>query len=274
MRKKNEKTIISVIIPAYRQEKTIIKDILRIQKVLDQIRHKYEMIVVVDGMLDETFSRAKKLESKKIKIVGYQNNRGKGYAIRYGMVRSKGDIVGFIDSGMDLNPNGLSMLLEHFEWYNAHIIVGSKRHPVSKIKYPFNRRIISALSQIFIRSLFGLNVRDTQVGMKFFKRKVIEKVLPRLLVKHYAFDIEILVVSHSLGFKRIYEAPIELKWRSGSSITTSNLWTVLANTFFDTMGIYYRLKMLNYYSNKNKKRWKYDLDLQVKGNSRARVAGA
>jgi glycosyltransferase involved in cell wall biosynthesis len=265
---RRNKTIISVIIPAYKQEKSIAKDLRRIEKVLRQLRQSFEIIVVVDGFTDKTFDNAKKVKSKYIKVVGYDKNLGKGYAIRYGIVRSKGNIVGFVDAGMDLNPNGLAMLLEHFEWYNADIIVGSKRHPVSKIHYPIKRKIISYCSQLLIRFLFGLEIRDTQVGMKFFKREVLESVMPRLIVKQYAFDIEILVVAHTLGYIRIYEAPVELNWNLGPGITVKNLWKILLLTFIDTIAIFYRLKILHYYSDRNKKQWKYDSNVSFRVNLR------
>lgn len=257
---------ISVIIPAFRQDRTIIRDMKKVQEALSQTDHPYEIIVVVDGKIDKTFEKASRYNSKNIKVFGYETNHGKGYAIRYGMVRSKGDIVGFIDAGMDLNPNGLSMLLEHFKWYNADIIVGSKRHPVSKINYPLDRKIISLLSQWFIRILFGLNVRDTQVGMKFFRREVLEDVLPRLLVKNFAFDIEVLTVAHCLGYRRIFEAPIELNFNFKGSIVSRNILPILLKTFWDTLAIFYRLKMLRYYSNQNKRKWRFDPELHFKVN--------
>lgn len=257
---------VSIIVPAYRQEKTIAKDLLRIKRALVGLRYNSEIIVVVDGIVDKTFQNAKKLKADNIKVVGYEQNHGKGYAIRYGMVRAKGNIIGFMDSGMDINPNSLSMLLEHFEWYNADAIIGSKRHPVSKVTYPFNRKIISLLSQVFIRILFGLNVRDTQVGMKFFRRDVIQNVLPRLLVKKFAFDIEILVVSFHLGYKRIFEAPIELDFKFKRSLVSQNLLRAIARTLWDTLATFYRLKILRYYDDGNRRKWKYDPDLDFKVN--------
>ena len=182
------------------------------------------------------------------------------------MVRAKGDIIGFIDAGMDLNPNGLSMLLEHFKWYNADIIVGSKRHPVSKVDYPLDRKIVSYLSQLFIRIFFGLKVRDTQVGMKFFRREVLLDVLPRLLVKKFAFDIETLVVAYYLGYKRIFEAPIELHFNLKGSIVSQNFLQIILRTFWDTLAIFYRLRILGYYKNANKRKWIYDPELQFKIN--------
>ncbi|MBU1031783.1 glycosyltransferase, partial [Patescibacteria group bacterium] len=211
--------LITIIVPCYKQEQTIVKDLLRIKKVLDKLRYPAELICVVDGKIDKTFERASKFAKKyeNVKVIGYETNRGKGYAVRFGMAESSGDIIGFIDAGMDLNPNGLSMLLEHFEWYDADIIVGSKRHPVSKVDYPWQRRILSMGYQFLVWLLFGLKIRDTQVGMKFFRRRILEKVLPRLLVKRFAFDVEMLAVANYLGYKRIFDAPIDIKLHFGGT---------------------------------------------------------
>lgn len=262
----NKKHLISLIMPAYKQEKTIEKDLLRIKNAMDQLRHDYEIIVVVDGLIDETLRNVRKIRSKKIIARGYKHNHGKGHALRYGMARAKGDVIGFIDAGMDLNPNGLSMLLEHFEWYSADIIIGSKWHPVSKVNYPLFRKIISLGYSYLVKILFGLRIKDTQLGMKFFKREVLEVVLPRLLVKKYAIDVEILAVADRLGYKRIYEAPIELDWKDVSSIVSKNLQTSIWNMFLDTLAIFYRLKILKYYDSSSKRKWKYNPELNFRVN--------
>lgn len=258
--------LVSVIIPVYKQEKSIEKDLLRIKGVMDQIRYPYELIVVVDGDLDKTQENAKKVRAHNILVIGYEHNHGKGHAVRYGMARSKGDIVAFIDAGMDINPNGLSMLLEHFEWYNADIIVGSKLHPVSKVKYPFSRKVMSWGYRLLVRMLFGLSIRDTQVGMKFFRRKVLEDTAPRLLVKTYAFDIEILAVANYLGYRRIFEAPIELDFRGMSSVSQKGFWKTVFHMLWDTLAVFYRLKILHYYDDKNNRQWKYDPELKFRVN--------
>ena len=250
-RQKNQKNLLSVIVPAYKQEKTIQGDLRNIEKVLRKIRYDYELICVIDGIADRTFEKAKKVKSQKIKVIAYKKNHGKGYAIRYGMRKAKGEIIAFIDAGMDLDPNGLSMLLEHFEWYDADIIIGSKRHPVSKINYPWQRRILSFGYQLLVKLLFGLKIRDSQVGMKFFQKKVLQNVLPRLLVKKYAFDIEMLAVAHRLGYKRIFEAPINLEWTEGNSVLSKSLWETIYHMLIDTAAIFYRLKILHYYDKKD-----------------------
>lgn len=253
--------LLSLIIPVYHQEKTIRRQLQNILGELGQIPVPYEVIVVVDGMDDKSFEEAKKVRSDNVQVTGYKSNHGKGYAVRYGMGKSKGDIIGFLDSGGDLSESGLSMMLEHFKWYNADVIVGSKRHPVSKIQYPLERRILSWGYQQLTHMLFGLNVRDTQAGMKLYRRNVLEDVLPRLLVKEFAFDIEILAVAYHLGYTRIYEAPIELDFTGMSSITSSSMWKIIWNMLVDTVAVFYRLRILHYYDNLNSRKWRYDKEL-------------
>lgn len=262
--------LISVIVPAYKKEKSIVKDLRRIKSVLDKLRYPVEIICVVDGREDKTYEKARTFTRKyrNVKTVGYETNRGKGFAVRFGMAQSRGEIIAFIDAGMDVDPNGLSMLLEHFEWYKADIIVGSKRHPVSKVNYPWQRRILSFGYQILVRTLFGLKIKDTQVGIKFFRREVLEKVLPRLLVKTFAFDIEILSVAHHLGYKRIYEAPVDIKLVFGhnSAITSSKFVNIVWLMIKDTLAVFYRLRILNYYSVKNRRKWRFDPELNFRVN--------
>lgn len=240
---------LSVVIPAYKQENTIVKDIKNIDRILKSLGYDYEIIVVIDGIVDDTYRNALKLKSSKIKVIGYKKNEGKGHAIRYGMMRAKGDVIGFIDAGMDIHPTGLKMLISHMEWYDADIVVGSKLHPVSKVNYPLSRTIISWGYRLLTKTLFGFKVRDTQVGIKFFKRKVVRKVLPLLLVKRYAFDIELLAVAYSCGFKRIFEAPVEINF-NGTSIISKSIWSTILLMLWDTLTVFYRLKIIHYYSKK------------------------
>lgn len=257
---------LSVILPAYRQERTIEKSVRELDASLVRLQIPYEIIVVADGREDRTFERAKRLQKKHIIVIGYQHNHGKGYAVRYGMARAKGDIIVFIDAGGDIHPDGVSMLLAHFRWYNADIVIGSKRHPASKVHYPWFRKVLSWGYQQLMRALFGLNIRDSQVGLKLFRRKVLEDVLPRLLVKRFAFDIEMLVVAHSLGYTKIYEAPIELDFSGISTITSGRVWSESASMLWDTLAVFYRLKILHYYSDTNKRRWRYDPELNFRIN--------
>lgn len=255
-----------MIIPFYQAEKTVVNNLKKVQGVLEELGHDYEIIAVVDGRIGRTYERAKKIASKKIKIVGYRKNHGKGYALRYGMARSRGELIGFIDGGEDLNPIGLRMLLAHFAWYDADIIIGSKWHPVSIVSYPWWRKILSYGYSLLVKILFGLRVKDTQLGMKFFRRKVLEDVLPRLLVKKFAVDIEMLAVANRLGYQRIYEAPVELDWRQIESNLSKDLLRSIWEMFTDTLAVFYRLKILRYYDDQSQRKWRYDRDLNFRVN--------
>ena len=161
----NNSEFISIIVPAYKQEKTIEKDLLRIKNVMDKVRYNYEIIIVVDGYLDKTLDHAKNVKSSKIIVAGYAHTHGKGNAVRFGMAKAKGEIIAFIDSGMDINPNGLSMLLEHFEWHKADIVVGSKLHPASRVNYPLQRKIFSLGYRILVKALFWFFLQGTRLQL-------------------------------------------------------------------------------------------------------------
>lgn len=260
-----KKQLISVIVPAYRQEKTIAKDLQNISRVLSEGLQDfdYEIICVVDGILDRTIEEARKVESEKVKVVGYEQNKGKGYAVRFGMARASGELISFLDAGMEISPASVMMLMAHMKWYNADVIVGSKRHPVSRVNYPILRHLFSIGYHMGVKILFGLPLSDTQSGIKIFRRKVMEVVLPRLLVKKYAMDIEMLAVARYLGFKRIYEAPIEVTFDKRTSAIS---WKVIMRMVWDTLTIFYRLKILHYYNNGNERKWRLDPDLKFRVN--------
>lgn len=260
---KHHQHLLSVIVPAYNCN-TIKRDLIAINSYLKvKIKQPYELICVVDGLKtksDKTIKLAKSVgkKYKKIKILSYKNNKGKGYAIRLGMAHAKGGVIAFIDSGGDLNVAGLSMALEHMKWYKADIIIGSKRHKASKVCYPWQRKALSFLVQRATRLFFGLNVSDTQTGLKVFKRRVLIKILPRLLVKRWAFDLEMLAVANRLGFKKIYESPVEIKHNFNSNIGLSSVY----NFIKDYLAIIYRIYFLRYYDDGYMDLWQGDKRLK------------
>ena len=246
--------LLSLVVPAYKQEKTIVQDVKNLDKVLSAFSFKHEIIVVVDGFLDKTYERIKNQESriKNLRVLGYEENRGKGFALKYGIEKAKGDIIGFIDAGMDLDPSEISIMLDIMDWNNADIVLGSKLHPESKVKYPPARKILSWGYRTLTHLLFGFKVKDTQVGLKLFKKRVAKEVFSKIIVKKFAFDIEVLAVSYKLGYTKIYEAPIKLNFKGVSSITSKSFWSVIFWMLWDTAAVFYRLRILHYYD-KDKK---------------------
>jgi glycosyltransferase involved in cell wall biosynthesis len=237
---------LTLIVPSYKQEKTIVKNLNSLLQVLDHIRYDYEIIVVVDGQIDNSAAKITTAKLPKVKVVTYPKNQGKSYAIRLGMKKARGDYIMFLDAGMEIDPNGISMLIEHLEWYNADIIVGSKRHPASKVNYPLKRKILSNGYYYFIRLFFNLKIRDTQAGIKVFRKQVLEKILPRLMEKKFAGDLEMLVAAKAQGFHNICEAPINLTYSPDSFSQAIKLKSIISIAI-DTLAIWYRSNILRHY---------------------------
>lgn len=240
-----EKNIdLSVVIPIYRPEKTIKKYLRQTIEILGSSGLNFEVIVVVDG---GPAIMPTSVGTSGVKIFNLDKNYGKGYAVCYGMKMSRGETVAFIDGGGELDCELILFFWHFMKATNADIVVGSKLHPASEVSYPLIRKILSWGYQVLTRVLFGLWVRDTQVGVKMFRRAVVRQVVPKLLVKSYAFDIEMLAVSNHFGFNKIYEAPIKLKWKGGVGLSSKKIWMVILRMLWDTMAVFYRLRILRYY---------------------------
>jgi len=235
---------LSIIMPMY-NSRDIIRNLEEAEKALKKVISDYEIILVDDGSTNGCYEEAKKYKSKKIKIVGYKKNIGKGNAIKYGFNFVTGDYVAFVDAGRDLNPHQLKDFLKVMRENNCDIVVGSKRHAKAKVHYPLMRKFMSRTYQIINKILFDLKVKDTQVGMKLFKRNILEKIMPKIAIKRFAFDLELLVLANKQRFK-IREVPIRMRYKFGSTINPAAVFWIL----LDTAAIFYRDKILRYYDEK------------------------
>jgi glycosyltransferase involved in cell wall biosynthesis len=236
-------TKLSVIVPAYREGRHIRENLGHLLTELDLLGIAYEVIVVSDGNSDETAREAERVVSPRIKVIEYNRNMGKGYALRCGVAHSSGELVTFIDADMELDPRYIRGFIAVMESFDCDAVVGSKRHPMSNVQYPPARRLQSSIYQLLIRILFRIKVRDTQTGLKLFRRQVLAEVVPLLAIKRFAFDLELLVVARQLGYKKVMEAPVDLNYRFESTIDPSAVWRIL----WDTAAIFYRLRLLRYY---------------------------
>lgn len=258
--------LISVVVPAYLQEATIQEDLKRLKEVLTDSGLAFEIIVVADGTLDGTFERSQSLQGPGLRVFGYPGrNRGKGYALRFGAAKARGQLVVFLDAGMEIDPQAIGFFYKILKERQADVVIGSKRHKASEVNYPRIRRVTSFFYQLLIFFLFGLNVRDTQTGLKIFRREVLERVMPRLLVKDYAVDIEILAVAYHLGFKKIYEGPVKVSYRF-DDLTHAATLNHIAKMIKDTLAVFYRLKIRHYYDDDHERQWVFDPELQMKVN--------
>lgn len=237
---------LSVIVPAYCEGPRIRDNLSRLVRELDTLGTGYEVIVVSDGNTDGTATEARRLGSPAVKVIHYPMNIGKGFALSLGVAQSSGPLVTFIDADMELDPANIRSFLELMRDSQCDAVIGSKRHADSEVAYPAFRRFQSAVYQVLVRMLFSLNVRDTQTGLKLFRREVLERAIPLLAIKKFAFDLELLVVASLLGYGRICEAPIRLEYQFTSTVNLRSAWRVL----WDTAAIFYRLRILRYYQHR------------------------
>jgi glycosyltransferase involved in cell wall biosynthesis len=239
-------TMLSILMPAYNEAQSIAENVCETVETMRGLGIDFEIVVVDDGSLDGTHTAAidaLRAWPECVRIVRCRRNQGKGNALICGTAYSKGEYVAFLDADMDLHPEQLEEFFAIMKARDADVVIGSKFHPQSKVEYPRLRRIYSFFYFMLVRSLFGLPVRDTQTGIKLFKREVLERVLPRVLVKRFAFDLELLANVHHFGY-RIVEAPVVVNFnRVCSRLRLAAVW----NVFVDTLAIFYRMRILRYY---------------------------
>jgi glycosyltransferase involved in cell wall biosynthesis len=237
-----KKVKLSVIMPMYNEE-NIASNLKELISVLNEFIKDYEIIIVDDGSKNGCFEEAKKFHNKRVKVIGYKKNKGKGYALKYGSEISKGEYVIFFDCGGDLDPRKMKNFLNIMKKENPDIVIGSKRHSESKVYYPTSRRVMSRFYQLVNIILFNLNLTDTQVGLKLFKREVLKKIMPRIIIKRFAFDLELLVIANKMKLK-IVEAPVRIDYKFKSSINPKQVFWML----WDTLAVFYRDNILKYYN--------------------------
>ena len=238
--------MLSVVMPAYRLAATIADNVRRVRDLIGgQI--PFEIVVVDDGSGDGTAEAIRSVEAESpatVHAVLLMENCGKGGALRRGFEVSRGSHVMLLDADLDLAPEKIPAFFDVMLRDGADIVIGSKRHPDSEIDYPPLRRLASFVYYTIVRILVGLPVTDTQTGMKLFRREALAWSLDRMLVRRFAFDLEMLAIAREHGCK-VSEAPIKMEF--GDKMGSLN-FAAVKSVMTDTLSIFYRLRVIRYYS--------------------------
>lgn len=203
----DNKIHLSIIIPAYNEEKTISSTLLDIDKYLSKQNYSYEIIVVSDGSKDNTVRVAEKMKElvKNLRVIDNKENHGKGWVVRQGMLESKGEFRLFTDADnattIDHIERAWPLLKQGYD-----VAIGtrdSRDNKVAKQAVPqsFLKRRLGDIGNILIQILVLWGIWDTQCGFKVFSVKAAKEIFSRTLIDRWGFDIEALALAKNLGFK-------------------------------------------------------------------------
>jgi glycosyltransferase involved in cell wall biosynthesis len=215
---------VSIVLPAYRLGPVIGANATRVVEACAQLHP--QVIVVDDGSDDDTFQQAMQAAraAGSIEVVRHPRNLGKGEALVSGWKASTSNRIVFLDGDLDLPPEQVPMVVA--ELANSDVVVGAKRLTMQTGGYPLLRRMMSRFYAEGTSRLFRLPVHETQTGLKAFRREVLDEILPRVGMRGWAFDLELLVRAHRMGFS-LSEVPVTVAIsEKGAPVRPSMVWAL------------------------------------------------
>jgi dolichyl-phosphate beta-glucosyltransferase len=217
---------ISVVFPCYNEAvrlKNTFRDIKKFQE--KKIINNFEIIFVNDGSSDNTFQILKKYKNenaklnKKIKIISYKKNQGKGYALKRGVKIAKFDWILTLDADISVSITQLSDWIKHNKITEENFIYfGSRNLTDSNIKFKIYRKLIGLIFIKIIKFLFSINLCDTQCGFKLYKKNIAKKLFLNLKILDFTHDIEIVLISKNIGYE-VKELPVNWIHKKGSKVS-------------------------------------------------------
>ena len=204
---KMAKLSLSVVIPAYNEEKRIGKTLRKIISYLDKKKHDYEIIVVDDNSKDKTVNVVKFMKNKRLRVLKNPRNLGKGGAVKNGMLAAKRKYVLFSDADLSTPIEEIEKFEKFKDKYD--VIIGSRALKESdiKIKQPFYRILMGKIFNLMVNILVVWGIKDTQCGFKWFRKDVVKKVFPKQTFNGFSFDVELLFIVDKYGYS-IKEIPV------------------------------------------------------------------
>jgi glycosyltransferase involved in cell wall biosynthesis len=233
---------LTVVVPYYNPGPSLVGHVAQVIALLRERKIAFEVIAVSDGSTDGSDSGLGQL-GPEVQVVYLPVNQGKGHALRVGLGLGRGRYLGFIDGDGDIPAPVLGEFVDCIEQSAPDFAIGSKRHPGSVVVYPWLRRFYSWGYQGLTRMLFGLDVTDTQSGIKLARREIVTELLPILEENGFTFDLELLAVARRRGYTNVVELPVEIRERFSSTISPRAVLHML----LDTVRLTWRLRIRHRY---------------------------
>jgi len=228
---------VSVVIPAFKLKGIIRTMTENVSKVLSEHGITHELIIVDDGSGDGTAEDAANADPDdccvRLLVISYSRNRGKGFALSVGALHITAPYTAFIDGDGDIRPEQLLLTLPPLiKW---DVVLTSKYHPQAKLRATRIRKLLGNAFRLLVKLIVGINVRDTQTGCKAFKTKLLKEAIRKTYIKHYAHDVELLVILRKLRAK-IVEVPALQEIRLQAPFKPTHI----AKMLLDLLSIAYR----------------------------------
>ena len=210
----------SIVIPAYNEGQRLAPTLETVLAYVHQQGWDAEVIVVNDGSRDNTAEIVRSFAAKDpmLRLVENPGNRGKGYAVRNGILNSRGEIVLFSDADLSSPIEEMPKLLQALE-AGADIAIGSRwlKAELQTTRQSLHRQLFGRIFNGLNRVILGLGFADTQCGFKAFSRRAAHKILPLQRIERWGFDPEILFLARKFGF-RVAEVPVRWGHVGGTRI--------------------------------------------------------
>lgn len=219
---------LSIIIPAYNEEKRLSKTLEEIDRYLSNQGYDYEILVVNDGSKDGTAEVCSNLvpKIKNLRLIDNKINKGKGAVVRQGMLEAKGDYRIFTDADNSTSIDQIEKTWPEFS-RGFDVIIGSRdiKGAVLDPPQPWIRSVILGEGfKLFRKIVVGLwKIQDTQCGFKCFKKEAAEQAFPGCRIDRFAFDPEILIIAGKMGYK-IKEIPVY--WKNDPDSKVKPKWII------------------------------------------------
>jgi len=213
---------VSLVIPAFNEARRLEESVYGLREHLSGVPWSHEVILVIERSSDGTLDLARRLavDLPAFTVIGNDVQRGKGYAVRCGMLRAHGDITFFMDADLSTPLVEIANFLAAFAAHpEVDIYIGSRQHAQSRIlrRQSWVRQRMGETFNWILRRLTGLRFLDTQCGFKAFRRNAREAIFPRQQIDGFAFDAELLILAEKLGH-RVEELPVEWRNAEGSKV--------------------------------------------------------
>jgi len=209
---------LSIVIPAFNEAARLSMSLQQLVEFCNRLAFSFEVLVVVEKSSDTTLELASEIVSKQacFHVIDNLIQRGKGYAVRSGMLRAQGEFVFYMDTDLSVPLDEISVFLDYFKNHpDIDLLVGNRQHLQSNIlkRQSWWREKMGQIFNLILRQFIPVTLRDTQCGFKAFRARAVRRIFEHQKIDGFAFDVEVLLLAEKSGFKTV---DLPVRWINSS----------------------------------------------------------